>query len=299
MIRNAALLTSAVLLWATGAFGAPVHLDISSQFNYDIVVTDNELAYCLTNPRPNTPHDILGNHRPNYYDYTGTTLPADGMVSGGTYEFGKGLARRYDNVDGHPKLNNTVYRYNGSATVTLSPTQQQQYEDINFLFCGSRNSDSFSRGFTAEVEVKYEGDPTWHQLWYDEKSASQPNTVPGGSFGSAGVAGQGGFSNATDSDPTWALAHTVSGYVSGVASPPYPNTYNSPRYMRTFADNLQLDDTSVLEAFRLTTDGFGGSTRINNQFYLYAATANPIPEPASLLVLGIGTVLFLRRRTHA
>ena len=248
-------------------------LDISKYFNMDNVGTRKEIAYATKQKQ--TLHAALGDHKLTYY---GENMPADGVFDEGTFQIGLGLDRPYDTEDGTARNPQVVFRRpkytkdgKASVTIELQPEQQQPYRDINFLFLGRRASGSASTAFTASVEAKYVGDATWHTLWTDTKPATRNNNVAGGSFGSGGVRGQGGFNNASDNDDTWALAGTVNGWVFYSGSPAVPKVREEKRFLWKFANPLASDATKALESIRFTVAS--DSKREHNILHLFAATA--------------------------
>ncbi len=309
MKRMALVVVMMFVGMAMTASAGLVQLDMSSAFNYDAVGTANEIAFCNTQAGNHRLSDVLTQHSMQWSSlYLGddpTGLPADGLVDGGNFEIGKGLARRYDSADWKPndppmtKVHNcalvTTNNSTGSVQVDLTAGDQRTYSDINFLLNGRRHSDA-GKTYTAKVEVKYAADAAWHTVW------SASGTATGGSFTSGGVGGQGDWHNATDSDPTWALGFVSDRHMGAAGSDPnrYSNIRNEDRYLWKFSSNLLLDETQVLESFKLTTSTNGVNRQ--NDFWLFAASANefippPIPEPAGLGLVGLALLALKRRRS--
>ncbi|NLF32399.1 MAG: PEP-CTERM sorting domain-containing protein [Planctomycetes bacterium] len=306
MYTRKSLVTMVVAaLCAATASAAMQPLTISSAFNYDAVGTVEEIAYC--NTFTGVDHqltNILGQHSM----YSGQTylggdggLPADGIIDGGNFEVGRGLTSRYATAAADAAQSNIIrLRANSretlSAEVVLPAAEQQRYSAINFAFSGERYKFEASKvtHYTASIEVRYAGDSAWHVLWL----STGDNATLGGSFGTGnGTSGLSSWDKNTDT-ADWAVVHATEKRcgTAGSSGSRYSNTKAGATYLWKFANDLPLDGSKTLEALRISvsTDGVNRPTGVN----LFAASAVPVPEPATagLLALGAAGLIFRRRR---
>ena len=211
---NKALLLLMCLFGAaavSSAYAAPMSLDLTSALNYDSVGTSNEINYVDAHNTSGNRRltDILGGHNlanagrafTNTASLSsGTALPTYGVVGNFIDAF------TYDNGTGSAAVSNSVRLFasstssttvTASTTITLDSNQQLNYNDLNFLFVQDRSAGAGT--FTTTVTVTYTDGTS---VTLDNLSATVVANGVGGTLGSAGVNGQGGLSNSTDTDTT-------------------------------------------------------------------------------------------------
>jgi PKD repeat protein len=260
--------------------GGLVHLNISSAFDYDGFVTDEEIAYATglgqlvpvaigdhaddyASVRPGNGYSHIVT--PNHATYQG--IPADGIVDGGNFALANGLSVKWGVAAGNAPVDNSVARfYDGvalvkSATVTLNPADQKKYTGLNVLVNGSRYA-TLAGTMSATLSVKYVGDATWYTVWTESVS-----TGLGGVFG-------GEFSGDTGTQSKQSSAWTaVTVSDDGYSKVGSGLTVTGPgsSYMYKLTTPAVLDETKVLEAFQMEATTYSKS-RVN-EFQLFAASA--------------------------
>jgi hypothetical protein len=183
---------------------------ISSTCNYDIVATSIEdiangsgqLAYTIGDhnvdrqPSYSTPHAYANQGSIS----GGVGIPDDGKV--GRYQ----LCTAFDNgSDGLTKSTNAIAFLsnwgvaggNGDVerTIVLLPEQQAKYGEINVLFVSWRSGKGPYRSW---IKAAYRDGSSEMVVDTGNFTDSDPSSTPGGTFGGAGVAGQGGILNTSD-----------------------------------------------------------------------------------------------------
>lgn len=286
--------TGLISVTAPVSTGSLTHLDISSAFDYDAFVTDEEIAYA-TGQGKLVPVAI-GDHAddyvsvrpgngyshavtPNHATYQG--IPADGIVDSGGFELAKGLTTKWGVAAGNAKVANSAARfYDGTAlvktvTITLTAGDQKKYANLNVLVNGSRYTTT-AGPFSAALSVKYTGDANWYTVWTETAQIGEPGGVFGGEYSGGSGAGNSYQSSAwtpvTVSDGE-GVTKVVGGLtVVGVGS----------SYMYKLTTPAVLDSSRVLEAIKLEATT-ANKSRVN-EFQLFAASAVEAaaePEPAA------------------
>lgn len=268
-----------------------VKLDISSGFNYDGFGTENELTYADTQTGvPHRLYDILGDH--NIKNDANTTtffagtdgVSVDGLLD--VFELGRGLSRKWDSVDGQTKVNNCFMWappgangfHTGVVEIVLSGVDQKKYADLNFLVSGNRNAD-LNITYSAEVEVKYVGDPAWHSVWLSVHNPGDTD-LNLGTFGWKwdSVGGEAAIWTAVDVETASANTKGIEGWQTDTDG--FKHSLLTARsqygYMYKFTTALALDDSKVLEKIKMSS--ITSTAWRGNWFLLYAATATEAPS---------------------
>lgn len=309
-----AVTVAGVLATSGTASAATVHLDMSSVMGYDAVATQAEMDHLASIPGASLPeagkrtllhtiggHSLLNNggHNSRAYYAGDGGLPVNGLtgaIGDRDYRF-----EAFDNGDGDAATPNafllSARGTTPSITWTLAPSQQQQYDDINFLFVAFRSNTAGS--YQARITANYT-DGTSIDIYDTGLVAVAANGV-GGSFGSAGVGNEGGFYQADDetsSDVTKALGMTTSIDHTGSwnTNPTSRVNTSTTASIWRFTNPLDLDATRTLESITFYASSQGSAR--NGAYFLAASATTAVPEPASAalllsMVVGMGMV---RRR---
>jgi|GEM_PF-980712 len=186
-------------------------LDMSAALNYDAVGTANEISWISSgHPTGNRRlSDVLGDHNLGNSGRALTTtaslssasaLPPYGVVgnymapfiydktSSGQYVASPTCLRIIASAFGSTTVTTT-------GTVTLLSGQQLNYSNLNLLFVQNRSTSAGT--FRTLITATYTDGTT---TVLDTGSITVAANAPGGTLGSAGVAGQGGLSIGTDTN---------------------------------------------------------------------------------------------------
>ncbi len=287
------------LAFTVPGFAALVPLDLSAAVHYDGVGTQNEI-----NAHPGTTLNLtsLGDHslfpgeaNKSYTNQgsisgTGVALPDDGKI--GSYQ----LVNQYDNGTDYLTKANNIIRINArgttsSAVVTLAPDEQQQYENFNFLFVSVRSSNA---GFNVRSWITATYTDGTSEIVLDTGMVTTEANTPGGTFGSAGIGGQGGWKSHVDSDPSVKLALAMT-HIAGIAGSPARSVIREETAgLWEMAEPIALDSTRTLESLEFSVYS-SGSTR-DNHLLIFAISATPVPEPATAALVGLAAPAVLLRR---
>lgn len=284
-----------------------VNLNLSGSYDYDAYVTDIEIA-----ANGNAVMTALGDHSiqqgtTGYAHLVAPTGPVykgitNSFVNGGQFELAAGLINKFGTATGTAKVNNSIARLNTqlanqttrTATIMLDVGQQAKYSDFNLLVNGDRYN--FRSGVTmgAYLDVKYVGDANWYTIWSESVNISVAGTY-GGVFG-----GQMSGTTASFQSSAWQAVIVNDVVANGIFKGPTTGPASGTDTMWKLATPATLDNTKVLEGFRMTSTTTDAARY--NDFILYAASATPmvVPEPATIGMLGLGvmiTLLFRRLRS--
>ena len=270
-----------------------VNLNLSSAYNYDAYVTGAEIA-----ANGNPVSSGLGDHSIQYgmTGYAHLVNPdgalykgiPDTIINGGEFELAAGLTGdKFGTAAGTSKVNNSIAcLYNASslsytATVMLEAGQLARYSDFNLLVNGQRYGTRSGVVMSAMIEVKYAGDANWYSIW--SESADISAGAAGGVFG-------GQFTGTTYNyqSAAWEAVIVNDAVANGIYK---VTSASGTDTMWKLAVPALLDDTQILEGFRLTSSTTAAN-RIND-FILYAASVTPavIPEPTAAGMLGAGALV--------
>lgn len=305
---------------AAVASASPVPLTMTSALNYDIVGTLNEVSYANTFSGNRTLNHILGQHTTTvslYRTFTNQAsvpssapaLPDDGLITapGGNYQISTAFEQKVgdDYVASSNVLRVIAQATNSSlltqtATITLLPDEQKQYDDFNFLFFQARGNANGS--FRTVIQVTYT-DATTETVFDTGLYVSSGASSPGGTLGNAGIQG-GGLLSATDtntdvehvltSSSTRNTGSTGSNNAATIVDTAVSNRVN----LWQMAERLDLDETKILESITFSVSASNNGRA--NELVIFGLNAtpytDPVPEPATLGALLMGGAALLGRR---
>jgi len=310
--------TLSAILLATTLSAQFTQFDISSSFDYDGVATSNEIS-------ANVPgngvflRQSLGNHSINGNSRafanqgsvaSGTALPDDGILGGGKYQ----MSTQFDNgTDYLTKENNMIGLATtgantvDSVTINLAPSEQGQYTSFNFLFVSQR--DGAKENYRTWVEVIYsDGTVTVLDTGLSNAAGNDPRGTLGGNNLLAatdtttyvnqapGAINTAGVSNVLTMDRGLAQSGSNNTIRSGTFSI-WEVDYDSTIGGTT---DIPLDSGRTVLGFTFNIRAASSSNR-DQELYIPAISATPVPEPATY-ALGfsglalIATALIRRRK---
>ena len=300
------VLVVAVAVLAPSAMAAPVQLDLSSGFNMDGLAGSAD--WTAMKATSSLYSDCFGREANGYAGITYTEhypvvsngdditqgFAADGVVTTayGTYHMAgnTGNATLAGNwADGKKNViefGNTLAGWHGaSQTVTLPTAQQGKYSDVNFLM------DTGSGWPYFYIQADY-SDST-HQTIFTYQQNIAGGSLYGGTWNGPGVSGIGTV------DPNHyrqALqVNQVGETWGGTNHVKYQWDWAyGPMGVWELATAAALDPDKTLVGFTFV-DGTGDPTYTHVQ-YIWAASATPVPEPATLALLALGGLTLVRRK---
>jgi len=223
-----------VILSCLGLFGAlaflpgdvaaaPMSLMITGALNYDAVGTQNEITYANTKTGNHRLTDVLGQHN---LAQAGMALTSTASLSSGTAMPPYGVIGNFADSFAYDKNSSGTYSaapncvhliasstssttVSASVTIPLTSTvtdasgghsvnEEYNYNDLNFLFVQCRSTGAGT--YRTIVSVTYTDGTT--ATLKDTGAVTVAANGVGGTIGSAGIGGQGGLNNSTDTDTT-------------------------------------------------------------------------------------------------
>jgi len=205
------------------ATAAPMSLMITAACNYDAVGTQNEITYANTKTGNHRLTDVLGQHNLAQTGMaltstasltSGTAMPPYGVIGNyaGSFAYDKNTSGTYT---ASPNCVHLIASATSSTTVSSSITiplistvtdasgghsvnEEYNYNDLNFLFVQCRSTGAGT--YRTIVSVTYTDGAT--ATLKDTGAVTVAANGVGGTIGSAGIGGQGGLNNSTDTDTT-------------------------------------------------------------------------------------------------
>jgi hypothetical protein len=200
---------------------APMSLMITAACNYDAVGTQNEITYANTKTGNHRLTDILGGHN---LAQAGMALTSTASLSSGTAMPPYGVIGNYAGSFAYDKNSSGTYSASSncvhliasatssttvSASITIpltstvtdasgghSVNEEYNYNDLNFLFVQCRSTGAGT--YRTIISVTYTDGTT--ATLKDTGAVTVAANGAGGTIGSAGIGGQGGLNNSTDTD---------------------------------------------------------------------------------------------------
>lgn len=184
-----------------------------------------------------------------------------------------------------------------TATLTLAPGQQGQYDAVNFVFVSSRASDA--SGYSSQISVTYT-DASSEVIMLTTRANSGRGTFGSANFGLTSDAYT--FTNeAPGAGETVSLSNVIASTdflgITGSGSSQRSQIRPGTASLWEFSQDIALDSSKTLESisFQLTR---GGVNR-DNRLYVAGTTLVTIPEPNTLVLVALaflGMFTVLRRK---
>ena len=278
-----------VLLAGRSLANTPMALNMTGLYNYDAVGTSNEITYATG--KNQTLATAIGGHNlanaGRAFTNTdslssGTALPRYGVIantytdafvydtkSGSTYVSTPNALR----IIATATSSSTV---SATTTVTVNSSEQINYNNLNFLFVQNRSTGAGT--YQTTVTITYTNGTT---VVKDTGAVTVAANAAGGTFGSAGVNGQGGLSNATDTDTTVTNEFSSSyGVVTSGSVSTISSTAGSNLWQLTTPIALTTTLVPKSVTYTVTASGTGNW----NELVVFGMAATPTycaPPPAT------------------
>jgi len=287
-----------LLAVASAAPASMVPLDISGGYTYDAIVSPGEFSYAYYTV-PDRVHNVYPEHNNVVtagYDLVvagadyGVRIPADGVpidgvvtaaTSGTVYQMaGLSAAQAADPTTGavNPNAMVVMAAHNAAtfqialASATLPVAQQGKYEDINFLLASAAQAHETSQ---MEIYAEYL-DGSRQLVWAGYEDSPQMSA------------------NATTAEWQPAMTfNTIYNNASGALGNVEDNRGTFSMY--EFITPRDLDETKVLTGITME-DNNPDQNWFARGAVIFAASATPVPEPATMSLLALGGLALLRRR---